>query len=418
MEPTWVMIGHDEWYHYCICPRCRNKDAGELLAQDVNCLHDHLQSRGIKCMMWCDLLLDSTKLKNKTTNDYVMGPVVYGAAERVFVDDGGGKYVRKSTAGAIPHIPDDILMADWQYFMSPDTEAFMGKHGKQVVFGNFNRKFFDQHPERLASPNVKGGIYSTWHENSQMAMAVENWPQKAMIISDMFWASQWRKGELDRRRDLYDAFWSATRSRLYDSTRRLVTREAGTKFRTLSVDLAKAQIAGSAGDFAAPALGINKIDGPVPVKAARRPLVIDGRTDCRITVPIGKQLKGIAFLLRWLPGKTEINDTPIWDWPHYEDFYLSREVGRCRVFANIIPTSPIRREVSGQFNFLLGAHVGIDNGLAGMADHIKLPGGQSAYIYEWRNHNPDFYRIERLVLESGRSELDGKLVVDGMTLIL
>ena len=42
------------------------------------------------------------------------------------MDDDAGKYVMKETWPAIDKIPDDILMSDWYYSLSPDTE----KHQK------------------------------------------------------------------------------------------------------------------------------------------------------------------------------------------------------------------------------------------------------------------------------------------------
>ncbi len=419
MESPWVMIGHDEWYHYGICPRCRNREGADLLSDDVNKLHAHLKSRGVKCMMWCDLLLDPAQVKVKTTRDPVTGDVPYGAAERIFTDDAGGRYVRKSLVGAIDRVGDDILMADWQYMMTPDTQDYLAKHGKSVVFGNFSSSFFDKNARRLGAPNVKGGIYSTWFENSQMAIAAVNWTQQVVPAADMFWTWQWRPGKLSDRREVYDAFWSANRDRLYDSTRRLVSRDPTIRIRPVPLDLSKAQRAAAAPAVSAPAaLVIQQVDGPVPVKVSRTPLVLTGSPADQIILPIGRQLRGIAFLLRWVPGEKKIDGQPIYNWARYDEFYSSREVGRCRVETNLVPTSPYRKEVKGYFNFVLGLHVGRPGGAAGFADRIRIAGQEDLFLYEWRHHNPDHYRIERLVFEAGRSGLDGQLVIYGASLIL
>ena len=420
MESEWVMIGHDEWYHYSICPRCRTRTGTDLLVDDVNKLHAHLTSRGVKCMMWCDLLLDPREVKNKTHRDPVVGEVPYGAAERVFVDDAGGRFVRKTTAGAVDQVPDDILMCDWHFSLTPDTQDYFARHGKTIVFGNFSSSFFDKSPRRMGASNVKGGIYSTWFENSQKAMAIVNWTQSVVPAADMFWSNTWRPGLLADRRPAYDAFWSANRDRLYDSTLRLVSRDPAIKARTMPLDLSKAQRAANAPAVTAPpALSIKQIDGPVAVKISRTPLVLTGSPAEQIILPIGRQLRGIAFLMRWLPGEKKLDGQPVYSWARYDDFYSSREVGRCRVETNLVPTSPVRKEVRGFFNFVLGLHVaGKPGGGAGFADRIQIPGQEDLFLYEWRHHNPDYYRIERLVFKAGRSGLDGQLVIYGAALIL
>ena len=49
-------IGEDD------CPVCRGKDKAVLFAETVKTIHDHLEERGVKMMMWGDRLLDASKL--------------------------------------------------------------------------------------------------------------------------------------------------------------------------------------------------------------------------------------------------------------------------------------------------------------------------------------------------------------------
>jgi hypothetical protein len=81
------LIGHDQ------CSRCRGKDPAELFARAVNDLHQHLVTeRGVAMLLWGDRLLD----------DAVMG---YGEWEAS----------RNGTAGAVDHIPKDLVICDWHY---------------------------------------------------------------------------------------------------------------------------------------------------------------------------------------------------------------------------------------------------------------------------------------------------------------
>ncbi len=86
------------------CPRCKDKDVGELFAQTVIDLHDHLvDKKGVEMLMWSDRLLDS-----KTTG--------YGRWE---ASDTGSHQ-------AIERVPKDIIMCDWHYEM-PEVYQKMGQ---------------------------------------------------------------------------------------------------------------------------------------------------------------------------------------------------------------------------------------------------------------------------------------------------
>ena len=58
IHPKRVSIGHDEWRGGAFCPRCRGKDPGELYAQDILKIYQHLKSKGIETWMWGDHFVD------------------------------------------------------------------------------------------------------------------------------------------------------------------------------------------------------------------------------------------------------------------------------------------------------------------------------------------------------------------------
>jgi hypothetical protein len=75
------------------CPRCKDKSTAELFAKAVNDLHEHVVGRKkLTMLMWGDRLLDDAKMH-------------YGKWEAS----------ANGTAGAIDHIPHDIIMCDWHY---------------------------------------------------------------------------------------------------------------------------------------------------------------------------------------------------------------------------------------------------------------------------------------------------------------
>jgi hypothetical protein len=86
------------------CPRCKDKDVGDLFAQEVLQLHDHLVgAKGVEMLMWSDRLLDA-----KATG--------YGRWEAS--DTGSHR--------AIDRVPKDIIMCDWHYEL-PEVYRRMGQ---------------------------------------------------------------------------------------------------------------------------------------------------------------------------------------------------------------------------------------------------------------------------------------------------
>lgn len=55
-KPRIMHIGHDEAYTFAICPRCQDRSSADLLAGDINTIHEFLASRGVRPFIWCDKL--------------------------------------------------------------------------------------------------------------------------------------------------------------------------------------------------------------------------------------------------------------------------------------------------------------------------------------------------------------------------
>ncbi len=109
-----------------VCERCKGSSGGDLLAEEVNRLHEFVKSKGLTMCMWGDQLLEE--------------------------HNGKPPY---NTARAIDKIPKDIVIFDWHYapWKEFPSVEFFKKHGFPVVASGwyeplnvitFSRTAFDQ----------------------------------------------------------------------------------------------------------------------------------------------------------------------------------------------------------------------------------------------------------------------------------
>ena len=61
-EADHIHIGCDEAFHVGLCPICSQKSKGELIANWINGIHDHVKKRGGTVMMWGDRLLPGNEV--------------------------------------------------------------------------------------------------------------------------------------------------------------------------------------------------------------------------------------------------------------------------------------------------------------------------------------------------------------------
>ena len=130
----YVHIGHDEVYDIGVCPRCKDKDPSDILADHINDVYNYVTAKGYKVMMWADML------HSPPTRPY-------------------------KTYKAIDKIPKDILMLDfvWYFNLDKDIEDELIEHGFEVGIGNIYAPNFPRFEARLHKKGVKGGVTATWH---------------------------------------------------------------------------------------------------------------------------------------------------------------------------------------------------------------------------------------------------------------
>jgi len=424
IEPRWLHSGNDEYYFYGICPKCRDRTGHEILADHINKVNDFLRARGLKHLMWSDKLLNPDECEKTRYPEWGTGkPIRFGGGYRV-LRDSAGVFRQRPTWKAVDRIPDDVLMADWYYGMSPDTERYFAKHGKEVIFGNFGPFAFVDHPHRLYEPNVRGAEYSSWIENGEMSLAHSNWPLMAAICGDVLWSEMYRKADPRDQMDRFMEFWAKHRDMLNAPEDRLVTRRPEPPTYE-KVDLGAQESAGDAG-CDVPAVRRAARAYHVPFDVAAHPIVLRPGDTRGHTVEIGKQLRGIVWLWGVTVRGKDVKLPSLYEYGNYNEYYLSREVGAFTMRRTAVPADARRGVVEGRVPIRLGFEIGSLYEPMGMdaisrptfCDALKLPDGNAVYAFEWVNPNPDNIRIEDITLMRGRSCIEGDIVVFAGTLML
>lgn len=161
IQPSqYVHMGHDEVYTVGVCPRCKGKDPADLFALHVTRMRDYLAGKGLRMMMWSDMLQPITKYKTPT---------------------------------AIDRIPKDIVMLDfiWYFHMDKDLEDELFSKGFQVMMGNM----YSSHYPRFESRRRKGFLgaeVSTWVKNDLYTLAQEGKIFDLLYSANMMWSASYR----------------------------------------------------------------------------------------------------------------------------------------------------------------------------------------------------------------------------------
>ena len=165
----YVHIGHDEVYQIGVCPKCRDKAPHELFAADVKRIHDYLAARGIKTMMWSDMLQPVTKYK---------------------------------TYPAVSDLPRDIVMLDfiWYFHFDKDIEENLLPYGYRVAVGNLYSSHYPRYESRIRKDGMIGGQLSTWTPTDEQAIQKEGKFYDFYMVAEMLWDERYDH----RHRATYD----------------------------------------------------------------------------------------------------------------------------------------------------------------------------------------------------------------------
>lgn len=152
----YVHMGHDEVYGIGICPKCRQKDPADLFAGDINRIHAYLAAKGLKMMIWADMLQPVTKYK---------------------------------TPAAIDKIPKDILMLDfiWYFHMDKDIEDNLLAKGFSVMMGNMYSSHYPRYETRSKKPGMVGAQISAWTTTNEEELGREGKLYDFLYTAEMLW---------------------------------------------------------------------------------------------------------------------------------------------------------------------------------------------------------------------------------------
>lgn len=161
VKPTeYVHMGHDEVYEIGVCPVCKDKDPSDLYAGDVTKIHDYLAERGLKMMIWADMLQPASGYQ---------------------------------TIPAIDKIPKDVLLLDfiWYFRRKEDIEEHLLSHGFEILFGNMYSSHFDRFEKRIRKAGVRGGQISAWVKTCEEDLAKEGKLYDFLYGAQMLWSESY-----------------------------------------------------------------------------------------------------------------------------------------------------------------------------------------------------------------------------------
>jgi hypothetical protein len=160
-----VHIGHDELFAPVgLCPRCGNRDVGDLFGEDVSRIHTYLKKKNAGMAMWGDMLLESvrgTGLQDKRAPDGWKYKIAGG--------------LTRSQVGR--HIPKDILIfnwfwnkaeGEWSQEQAEANEVTLDEMGFRQIYGNFGPTI-EHYPQRSARRTLLGGAPSAWFASSEVS---------------------------------------------------------------------------------------------------------------------------------------------------------------------------------------------------------------------------------------------------------
>ena len=150
-----VHVGHDEIYDVAVCPKCKQIGAAKLFIQEVSTLNDYIKSKGLKLMMWADMLQEE-------------------------------KY---ETSLSIDIVPKDIILFDFTWYFHPekDIEDKLLNKGFEVVLGNMYSSHFPRYETRSRKKGIVGAEVSTWVYCDEKSLSYEGKMFELIYSANMLW---------------------------------------------------------------------------------------------------------------------------------------------------------------------------------------------------------------------------------------
>ena len=166
----YIHIGHDEIYTYGKCEKCKKVPVEKLFADEVTKMHDYIATKGLKTMMWSDMIVKETY----------------------------------SIPGAIDLIPKDVvcLPFTWYFHLDENTEGILADHGFEYVIGNFYSSHYPRFTERKKTPGWRGAQVSAWVNCSESIYCYEGKIFELIYSANMMWNADF----VEEMRNTYSLF--------------------------------------------------------------------------------------------------------------------------------------------------------------------------------------------------------------------
>ena len=252
-----VHMGHDEVYTIGACERCRDKDPAELFARHVTRVRDYLAARGLRMMIWSDMLQSVTSYR---------------------------------TPPAADRIPRDVVLLDfiWYFHLDRDIEDSLLDRGFPVAMGNLYSSHYPRYEARRRKAGIIGGEVSTWVRVDERTLGYEGKIYDFLYSANMLWSDEYRE-DLRRSFDrVLTGLIPGLRARLRGAAFPSLEPEA--RFVPLTLP----------GVGRSPAFDRVLQPGSVvlrgvPFHAAEGPLVLSPSRE-QVRIPVGERLDSLLFL--------------------------------------------------------------------------------------------------------------------------
>ena len=182
-----VHMAHDEWWVYRVCDKCKDRDAGELFAYNVNRCYDYLKSKGVEGAIWADSLLGVRDPMSGEVHGAFHKPAYTVKTDKVM--ELCGKFLPLYTHEWTPDMtrpwPEDALDAtmkdrtasfslvnpeikfwNWYYSYNEQIRDPFLADGRYAVYGNYTPMQTLHWKERVAA-GIRGFSISNWLETTR-----------------------------------------------------------------------------------------------------------------------------------------------------------------------------------------------------------------------------------------------------------
>jgi len=174
-----VHIGHDEWRAAGLCPRCRERDTGELFAEDVVKIAAWLRERGLGVWMWGDHLVPKHNARRRSHR----GQVWYDHPDTM------------AAARIVADRAPEIRLLNWSWYLgAEDADRVLADLGFKQIYGNFVGRRFEDWERRSADESVLGAEVSSWSAWEDFELGVLHYPE-ALHAANLLWSNRSPEGE-------------------------------------------------------------------------------------------------------------------------------------------------------------------------------------------------------------------------------